>query len=71
MNLSAWIGLLAPAKTPKPVIDQLNRAVVAAMDPELKAKIQLVQSNPSLLGNFLVQDAKFREFMKAQAARGD
>ena len=26
MNLSAWVGLLAPAKTPQPIIDRLQRA---------------------------------------------
>jgi tripartite-type tricarboxylate transporter receptor subunit TctC len=39
LNLSAWIALLAPAKTPRAVIDQLNRAVQTAFDGELKAKL--------------------------------
>jgi tripartite-type tricarboxylate transporter receptor subunit TctC len=38
LSLSAWIGLLAPAKTPRPLIDQLNRAVAAALDADVKAK---------------------------------
>ena len=33
-NLSAWHGLWAPKSTPKPVIDQLSRALqVAIKDP--------------------------------------
>ena len=32
--LPTWIALLAPAKTPKPIIDQLNRAVLAAFDAD-------------------------------------
>lgn len=36
LNLSAWMALLAPAKTPRPIIDQLNRAVQTAFDAELK-----------------------------------
>lgn len=40
MNLSAWVGLLAPAKTPQPVIDRLQRAAHAALaDPDTKAKL--------------------------------
>ena len=29
MNLSAWVGLLAPAKTPQTVIDRLQRAAAS------------------------------------------
>ena len=32
LNLSTWIAMLAPAKTPRPIIDQLNRAVQTAFD---------------------------------------
>ena len=40
MNLSAWVGLLAPAKTPQPVIDRLQQAAHAALaDPDTKAKL--------------------------------
>lgn len=39
LALSAWVGLLAPAKTPRPVVERLNRAVHAAFDDELKAKL--------------------------------
>lgn len=40
MNLSAWVGLLAPAKTPQSVIDRLQRAAHTALaDPDTKAKL--------------------------------
>ena len=71
MNLSAWIGLLAPAKTPKPVIEQLNRAVVAAMDPELKAKLaengmEVTTSTPEALQQLIARDIKVHaELVKA------
>ena len=71
MNLSAWIGLLAPAKTPKPVIDQLNRAVVAALDPELKAKLaengmEVTSSSPEDLQRLIAKDIKVHaELVKA------
>ena len=63
MNLSAWIGLLAPAKTPKPLIDQLNRAVVAAMDADLKAKLaengmEVTTSSPEDLQKLIARDIK-------------
>ncbi len=71
MNLSAWIGLLAPAKTPKPIIDQLNRAVVAALDPELKAKLaengmEVTSSSPEDLQRLIAKDIKVHaELVKA------
>lgn len=71
MILSAWIGLLAPAKTPKPVIDQLNRAVVAAMDAELKAKLaengmEVTTSTPEALQQMIARDIKVHaELVKA------
>lgn len=37
--LSAWIGLLAPAKTPQPVLDKLNKAVHAVLRGEARAKL--------------------------------
>ena len=37
----AWIGLLAPAKTPQPVIDKLNQSVKTMLhSPDMKAKLQ-------------------------------
>lgn len=40
MRLSAWVGLLAPAETPQPVIDKLQRAAHKALaDPDTKAKL--------------------------------
>ena len=71
MNLSAWIGLLAPAKTPKPIIDQLNRAVVAAMDAELKGKLaengmDVTTSSPEDLQKLIARDIKVHaELVKA------
>jgi tripartite-type tricarboxylate transporter receptor subunit TctC len=39
LNVELWIAMLAPANTPRPIVDQLNRAVREAFDPELKAKL--------------------------------
>ena len=71
LSLSAWIGLFAPAKTPRPIIDQLNRAVVAALDPELKAKLaesgmEVAASTPEELQRLIARDLKLHaELVKA------
>ena len=71
MSLSAWIGLLAPAKTPKPIIDQLNKAVVSAMDAELKGKLaengmEVTTSTPEDLQRLIARDIKVHaELVKA------
>ena len=71
LNLSAWVGLLAPAKTPRPIIDQLNRAVRAALDAELTAKlgesgIQVAPSTPEELARAISADIKLHaELVKA------
>ncbi len=70
-HLSAWIGLLAPAKTPRPIIDQLNRAVRAAMDADFKAKlaesgIEVAPGTPEELQRTISADIKLHaELVKA------
>lgn len=71
LQLSAWIGLLAPAKTPRALIDQLNRAVQAAMDAEVKTKlaasgIEVAPSTPEELQRIIAADLKLHaELVKA------
>jgi tripartite-type tricarboxylate transporter receptor subunit TctC len=71
LNLSAWIGLLAPAKTPRAIIDQLNRAVLAALDADVKAKlaesgIEVATSTPEELQRTITRDIKLHaELVKA------
>jgi tripartite-type tricarboxylate transporter receptor subunit TctC len=71
LALSAWIGLLAPAKTPRPIVDQLNRAVRTAMDAEMKAKlgengIEVSPSSPEELQRTIAADIKLHaELVKA------
>ena len=41
MVLDSWIGLFAPAKTPKPVVERLRAATLKAMDaPETKKRLE-------------------------------
>lgn len=71
LNLSAWIGLFAPAKTPRPIIDQLNRAVRAALDADTTAKlaengIEVSPSTPEELQRVVAQDIRLHaELVKA------
>lgn len=71
LNLSAWIGLLAPAKTPRAVIDQLNKAVQSALDAEVKAKLaengmEVTFSSPEELQRMIARDIKLHaELVKA------
>ncbi|MDB5846810.1 MAG: Tripartite tricarboxylate transporter family receptor [Rhodoferax sp.] len=63
LSLSAWIGLLAPARTPRPIVDQLNRAVRTAMDAEFKAKLgengmEVAPSSPEELQRTIRDDIK-------------
>ncbi len=63
LTLSAWMALLAPAKTPRPIIDQLNKAVIAAFDPELRAKlaesgIEVSTSTPEDVQRMITRDIK-------------
>jgi tripartite-type tricarboxylate transporter receptor subunit TctC len=50
--LSAWIGLLAPAKTPQPILDRLNQSVKTMLRGDAKTKLLEVGMEPA------VDDAK-------------
>ncbi len=42
-EVNSWVGLLAPAKTPKAIIDKLNTELNAVlMDPEIREKLNLL-----------------------------
>jgi tripartite-type tricarboxylate transporter receptor subunit TctC len=65
MDGSAWIGLVAPAGTPAPVIERLNREFVAAMrDPATSEKLraQYMDADPGT-------PAQFAAFMQAELAK--
>jgi tripartite-type tricarboxylate transporter receptor subunit TctC len=60
-----WNGILAPAATPRDIINRLNRDIVRIMqNPELR---QLVESQ----GNFVVADtpAEFTEFIRRETEK--
>jgi tripartite-type tricarboxylate transporter receptor subunit TctC len=55
---TSWFGLLAPAKTPAPVVAKLNAAILKALaDPDVKKKLQEQGAEP--LGETPAQFAAF------------
>jgi len=57
-----WVGLLAPARTPKPVVEKLSRAVQEAMrKPEIKERFAQLGIEP--VGS---TPAEFNRFLKAE-----
>jgi tripartite-type tricarboxylate transporter receptor subunit TctC len=48
MSLPSWNGFLAPARTPRPIIDQLSRHVIAAArDPAVAAQLTALGIEPN------------------------
>ena len=65
MDGSAWIGLVAPAGTPAPILERLNHEFVAAMrDPATneKLKSQYMEADPGT-------PAQFAAFMREELAK--
>jgi len=57
-----WVGLLAPAHTPKPIVDKLSRVVQDAMrKPEIKERFAQLGIEP--VGS---TPAEFTRFLKAE-----
>jgi tripartite-type tricarboxylate transporter receptor subunit TctC len=46
---SSWTGIVAPPGTPKPIVDELNRATNAALkDPAMQAKLKTLEAQAML-----------------------
>ena len=59
-----WVGAFAPAKTPKPIIERLNREVVAALHvKETADKIVALGGNPMPM-----TPAEFDAFVRKEIA---
>jgi tripartite-type tricarboxylate transporter receptor subunit TctC len=67
----AWFGVQVPARTPRPIIDQLGAAIDAvAKDPEVKARIaELGGEGPNLPPTGGTTPAAFETFIKAETAK--
>lgn len=76
--IDTWWGLAAPAATPRPVIDRLNQAFVAALDAApTRARFaallaEPVTSSPRQFDAFMASErAKYRQLVQASGARVD
>jgi len=63
--VASWTGILAPAATPRPIIDKLNREIAAVLaEPEVKARYEVLGIEP--VGN---SPEQFAEQIKADLAK--
>ena len=69
----AWHGIMAPAGTPKPIIDRLNAAIVDALKEPQTAKLieaqamQIVGNSPEQFAAFIKQDVELWKEVARQA----
>ena len=77
-EIDTWWGLVAPAGTPKDVVDKLNQAFVAALNsPEVKTRFatlmaEPVASTPTQFSAFMKSElAKYEKVVKASGAKVD
>jgi tripartite-type tricarboxylate transporter receptor subunit TctC len=64
-EVNAWNGILAPAKTPKAVVDQLYAATAAVMkSPEFQAELRTRGAEPLLIG-----PADFSAYIRRESAK--
>lgn len=76
--IDTWWGLVAPAATPKDVVERLNQAFVAALKaPETQTRFaslmaEPVPTTPDEFGAFMKRElAKYERLVKASGARVD
>jgi tripartite-type tricarboxylate transporter receptor subunit TctC len=77
-EISVWYGMLAPAGTPREIINRLNteltKAVTAAdMKPKLaQAGVEPLTSTPEEFGNFIRSEAtRFEKVIKEAGIKGE
>jgi tripartite-type tricarboxylate transporter receptor subunit TctC len=75
---SGWMGMLAPAGTPKPIIDKLNKELVAALRSEEMSKFlanqgfSVIANSPGEFAAFLPKDLKrWADAVKYSGATAD
>jgi tripartite-type tricarboxylate transporter receptor subunit TctC len=75
---SDWFGILAPAATPKLIIDRLHKEISAILQmPEIKSKLlsqgaQLANKTPAEFGNFIRAElVKWTDMIKTIGVKAD
>jgi len=65
IEATAWIGIVVPARTPQPIVDRLNREIVAVLrEPASVARLRAVYMDP--VGN---SPREFAAFMQDELRR--
>src|SRR5262249_61771301 len=65
LSATEWLGLLAPAGTPEPIVQKLNSAVNRAMQlPDVRASLQKLSLEPKA-----VTPQEFKTFMAAETKK--
>jgi tripartite-type tricarboxylate transporter receptor subunit TctC len=77
-EVAVWQGILAPAGTPKPVIDTFNAAIVAVLTrPDMKERMaaygaEVIASTPQEFAQYMKADlVKWAKVVKTSGARVD
>ncbi len=75
---TAWVGLLAPAGTPRPVVDRLNAEMVRILaSPDIRRKLsevgfEVASSTPEAFGTFIQSEiVKLGKVVRASGAKLD
>lgn len=78
MEATGWVGLLAPAGTPKPIIDRYNREIVKILKlpdvaPQLQAmEFEVIGSTPQQFGAWIRSETrKWGEVIKETGAKAE
>jgi tripartite-type tricarboxylate transporter receptor subunit TctC len=77
-RVSVWYGIMAPAGTPKAIVAQLNREIVAALGaPEMRERLQAMSLKPlpgtpeQFAAFFADEMTRWARVVKASGAKAD
>lgn len=78
VDVSQWYAIFAPARTPKPIVEQLNKALSAVLaDKAVEKKLEdhgldVESSTPEYLRNFVVQEqGRWRRVVEQAKLKAD
>jgi tripartite-type tricarboxylate transporter receptor subunit TctC len=64
-NATLWVGFMAPAATPQPIVDKLNREITKILArPDIKEAWEKTGATP-----IAMTQPEFKSFMDAQVAK--
>ena len=75
---TSWVGAIAPAGTPRAIVDKLNAALVKILaEPDVKARFdtqsaEIVASTPEEFGEFIkAESAKWGKVIRDKGIRAE